>query len=107
MLSPVLAALLEAPSGLVRLMDALTVLTLFLSPLVLGMLGLCSPNKQSHIYLHPQGLSQRLLYLTAVPRPALGYPLCSVGTLGVRAEIGDLVTDRWLGVTAVQRKVTL
>lgn len=54
MLSPVLAALLEAPSGLVRLMDALAVLTFFLSPLVLGMLGVCAvpTNRAISIYTH-------------------------------------------------------
>lgn len=51
--------------------------------------------------------TQRLLHLPAVPRPALGYPLCSMGTLGGRAEIGDLVTDGSLGVSAVQGKATL
>lgn len=69
---------------------------------------LCTPNKQSHMYLHTQGFSQRLLPLTAVPQPASGYPLCSMGTLGVRAEIWDLdaVSDGW-ECLQVQRKVTL
>lgn len=70
-----------------------------LSPLVLGMLGVCAvpTNRAICIYTHR----------AAVPRPASGYPLCSKGTLGVSTEIEDSGTDRSLGVSAVQRKVTL
>lgn len=87
---------------LVRLMDALSVLTFFpVSSCPWDAWCLCSPNKQSHMYLHTQGCRQRLLHLAAVPRPASGY-LCSKGTLGVSTEIEDSVTDRSLGVSAVQ-----
>lgn len=113
MLSPVLAALLEAPTGPCGFgagqVNGCPFCADFfpVSSCPWDAWCLCSPNQQSHIYLHPQGFSQRLLHLTAVPPPASGYPLCSMGTLGGRAEIGDLVTARSLGVSAVKRKTTL
>lgn len=58
---------------------------------------LCTPNQQSHMYLHT-GIQADTAAppLPALPHPALGYPLGSMGTLGVRTEIRDLVlSDRW------------
>lgn len=43
---------------------------------------LCTPNKQSHMYLHTSGFV-RDCCTWAVPRPTSGYPLCSMGTLGL------------------------
>lgn len=88
-----------------RSMDALFVLTFIpVSPCPWDAQSLCTPTKQSHKYLHTQGFSQRLLHCLNL---ALGYPLCSTGTSRGRTEIQDLVTVWALGVSAVQRKVTL
>lgn len=103
--SPALAALLEVPTGLLGFgadgvngcpfWDGFYSLTVSSCPW--DAWCLCTPNKQSHIYLHTRGSSQRLLHLTAVPQPASAYPLCSTGTLWVRAEIRGLVSvsDGW------------